>query len=95
MYSETVEVAKRVKDGRTVRDVMEFLVSEVGELSDEIAIKYGISNKEPGKDGVFGEAVDVIAAALDLIFVDDPTKTEEDVVDYLRLKLQKWENTRG
>ena len=94
MYDEVVEVAKRVNDGRTVQDVLGFVVAEVGELAEEVGIKYGISPKEPGKDGVFGEAVDILAAVMDLIYVDNPNVTEEEVLEYLRVKLNKWENSR-
>ncbi len=92
MYNEVLPYAKRINNGRTVDDVFRHLTSEVGELSDEISIKYGIIDAEPGKDGVFGEAVDIIAAVLDLIYVDNPDVTEEDILEYLRTKLQKWES---
>lgn len=92
MYNDVLEFAKRINNGRTVQDVFLHLTSEVGELSDEIAVKYGIIDGEPGKDGIFGEAVDIIAAALDLIYVDNPDITEEDVLEYLHTKLQKWES---
>ena len=92
MFKDVLEVAKRIDNDRTVQDIFLHITSEVGELSDEIAIKYGLSKEQPGKDGIFGEAVDIIASVLDLIYIDNPDVTEEEIVAYLRLKLAKWES---
>jgi hypothetical protein len=86
LWSEAVE------DNRTPLDVFRHLKSEVSELQDEV-IREALS--EPaGDDGIFGEAIDVIACALDLIYLmrkDEPLGVvEQDIKDYLSKKCQKW-----
>src|SRR5688572_33439430 len=58
---------------RTRYEVFTSLTEEVGELATEVAIAEGYSRKPVGKDGVVGEAIDVIVCALDMIFVDQET----------------------
>lgn len=72
--------------------VLGHLVEEVGELSQEVVIKQGDSYKKEGVDGILGEAVDVILCALDLIRVDNPTITEEEITEVVVSKLLKWKN---
>lgn len=56
-----------VKDDRKIEDIFIYLMSEAGELAEEINIKNGRSSKPVGKDGIVGEAVDVILCAFDVI----------------------------
>ena len=91
MIDETLLRSKRINNGRTVTDVMCTVAEEVGELATEVRIKYGQSYKEPGKDGIQGEAIDAIAALIDLIFVNNPDITKEEILRYLDYKLNKWE----
>lgn len=67
-----------------------YLGEEVGELATEIAILHGDSTKEPGEDGVVGEAIDVIACCLDIIHRVDPNLTEEDIKGIMLRKCDKW-----
>lgn len=62
----------------------------MGELSQEVMIDQGHHYKAPGKDGIIGEAVDVIVCMADMIFQADPTITEEEVQVILAKKLAKW-----
>jgi len=79
---------------RTKSDVFFSLVEEVGELATELAVDSGHSKKPEGKDGITGEAVDVIICALDLIWVHNHSTTEEELEKYLneivKTKLAKW-----
>lgn len=65
-------------------------MEEVGELSTEVNIKEGYSEKPKGKDGIIGEAVDVILCAVDLIYINNPEVTEEEVRSIVTKKLAKW-----
>ena len=53
-------------------------------------IACGRSYKEPDKDGVVGEAVDVILCALDIIRLYDSTVSIDNIVDIADTKLKKW-----
>lgn len=72
--------------------ILASLVSEVGELSEEVSILEGDSYKDEGPDGVLGEAVDVIICAYDLIRTVYPHMTEESINIYAREKIIKWKN---
>ena len=91
MIDETLARSKRIKNGRSCQDVLSSVMEEVGELATEVRIKYGQSYKEPGKDGIQGEAIDAIAAIIDLMYVDNPDITKEEILRYLDYKLNKWE----
>lgn len=88
-----LDVTKEVKTSRTTQDILTHLMTEVGELAQEIQISEGKSYKEQGKDGVIGEAIDVIACAIDIITKYDPSVTEDDLTIILTKKLEKWKNT--
>jgi hypothetical protein len=73
-----------IKNGRTKHDALRHLKSEVFELEDEL------EGTGDGADGVVGEAVDVIACALDIIVLERPDITDEEVAHILKLKCEKW-----
>lgn len=77
-YSDTI------KNGRDLAYIFEGLQEEVDELEVEI---FGDIE---GKDGIPGEAIDVILCALDLLFKSAPDWTNEDIVAYAEKKCQKW-----
>lgn len=91
---ELVRAAKShadILDGkRTIQDIFVAAQSEMGELADEITIASGRSYKSPGKDGIKGEALDAILSLLDLILVEDPTTTQEELLAMAQPKLDKW-----
>ncbi len=93
MIQETFEVSEHIKP-RTIKDVLVHLMEEVGELSTEIAIDSGTSSKEVGKDGIVGEAVDVILCALDIMWVHNQMISEEEIMAIVKLKLEKWYQSR-
>lgn len=75
---------------RSTYSVLAKLTSEIGELADEVAIVNNDSYKTPGEDGLFGEAVDVLLATLDLLHIYDPNITEEQLMEYAKTKGKKW-----
>ena len=88
-----LKATKEVKNKRTMQDILTHLMTEVGELAQEIQIAEGKSYKEHGKDGVIGEAIDVIACAIDIISKYDSQINELDLMPILTKKLQKWKDT--
>jgi hypothetical protein len=70
-----------VEASRLPTDVLVHLLSEYGELAEEVAIATGSSYKPEGADGVVGEAIDVVLCAVDLVYVlsvtlDQPLPTD-------------------
>jgi len=63
---------------------------ETGELAEEILIECGESlHKSPGKDGVPGEAVDVMLMAVSVFF--KAGHSMEELVEWANKKMDKWE----
>jgi hypothetical protein len=93
IVTEAFTTAEQVNDGRTLQDVLTHMITEVGELAQEIQLDAGKSNRLPSADGIVGEAIDVVACALDVIHLQSPSLTEEDLVAIIQLKLQKWKDT--
>jgi uncharacterized protein YunC (DUF1805 family) len=69
LVDAVLKVSGKVSNGRTVETVLMHLVTEVGELAQEVVVAEGRSYKAPGRDGVVGEAVDVILCAVDLAWM--------------------------
>jgi hypothetical protein len=93
IVTEAFTTSEQVNDGRTLQDVLTHMITEVGELAQEIQLDAGKSNRLPSADGIVGEAIDVVACALDVIHLQSPSLTEEDLVAIIQLKLQKWKDT--
>lgn len=77
------KMAAEIKDGRTTDYVMDYLEGEAKELRLEV-------EGAGGPDGVFGEAIDVLLCALDMIFVERPDATNEEILAYAAAKSEKW-----
>lgn len=77
-----------IDNGRTQPDIQRHAYSEMRELDTEIHEER--TGGEPGADGVVGEAIDVIACMLDLIFVNRPEITDEEINGHLLTKCEKW-----
>ena len=94
-----IEAARDVDQlENTARDRMEVLSAlgeEIGELSTEVRIAEGLTYKQASPDRVFGEAVDAMLVAIDMIYVDNRRVTEEQITTYARLKLNKWKRKVG
>lgn len=73
--------SRSIRNGRGHRDVVMHALSEIGELAVEVEIALGrAGKKEPGEDGIAGEALDIILCVTDFAYLIDPT------IDDLRLK---------
>lgn len=70
--------------------IMHSITEETGELATEVSISLGFKNREPGKDGVVGEAVDVIVSAVDMIYAENPDITVEEIYHLVARKCGKW-----
>ncbi len=67
---------------RTMNTILNHAMSEMGETAIELNIINGV-NSQPGPDGVIGEALDTIAALIDLIYVVNPNLTEKQMVQII------------
>jgi hypothetical protein len=90
LVGDVFTASDSVQNGRKLDDVLAHLMTEVGELAQEVIIAAGRSHKEPGKDGVVGEAIDVINCALDIIRLMEPNITEQQLRVICDPKLDKW-----
>ena len=78
-----------ITNSRTPLTIMMQLTSEVGELAEELRVKYDDSfYKGEGKDGVLGEGCDCLIALLDLLYKSG--YTQEDIARVTKTKLEKW-----
>lgn len=78
---------EEVKNDRSRDYIFTHLLDEVDELDVELEL---LHEGLPGPDGVFGESIDVILCAFDLIFKDNPDITNKEIEAYVLKKLQKW-----
>ena len=95
MIKSIFSASDLIQDGRTLKDVFTYGVEEMGELATEVNIATGFSRKAPGKDGIVGEAIDVITCMIDLIHLYRPEMTEQDLKAIVNIKLQKWVDNRA
>lgn len=82
--------SKEIHNHRTVQDVLNHAMTELGELALEVQIDQGKSYKQPGADGIVGEALDLVACMIDMIYVHNPDLTEDDMIKLMLPKLIKW-----
>jgi hypothetical protein len=100
MFELSVELGPINSDAYRTNDyVLKKCMEELGELSLEEQIETGLSYKEPGKDGVAGEAVDLAICAMDMFALQHPGLTASEIEDkfisYMNIKLQKWRTVVG
>lgn len=85
--------AALIQNGRQLRDIARHTESELTELYEEVyKVEQGQSE---GSDGIVGESVDIIACALDAIFVYRPETTNEEITALLLKKCEKWARRYG
>lgn len=80
--------AAKIQNGRTIADAARHAGLELVELNEEITLK--TQGLAAGPDGIVGEAIDLIACALDIIFVEAPETTNEQINGILLTKCEKW-----
>lgn len=83
------EVSRTIDQDRNHRSVALAMVSEVGELAEEIRIQKFPFHKKAGKDGIIGELADVVICATDFVHVV-PNAPELNMIN---LDLNEEENT--
>lgn len=87
----------KTNNTRTEEYVLRKINEELGEMTLEMNIRDGLSYKDPGKDGVKGEAVDLAICALDMFALQcDGMCSEEmerEFLAYMIVKLNKWRDT--
>jgi len=93
LVEQIQETSRKIKDGRSKYAVLAKATEELGELSQEVMIDAGDHYKEPGKDGIIGEAIDMIICGIDMILQHDPNFTEGQMQTIAQRKLLKWEAT--
>lgn len=79
----------RLNNGRTYGTILDHAKGEMVEL--EIEVNKFLNEQEPGKDGIVGEAIDVILCMVDLIYQKNPTISKEYLYMLICEKLDKWE----
>jgi hypothetical protein len=90
LVNRCLAMSRRIKDNRSVPDVQYKLTEEFGELGQELLIAAGKHYKMPGKDGVIGEALDMIVCLIDMIYHHQNDVTEEQLAEMIQKKLDKW-----
>ena len=74
--------------------VMSKCMEELGELSVEVQIENGLSYKDPGKDGIAGESVDLAITAMDMFALScgdmEPEEIEKRFLAVMEKKIKKW-----
>lgn len=94
VVEQIIATSQDINDGRERLDVLAKSGEEMGELSQEVLISLGKHYKQPGPDGVVGEALDVIVCMVDMIYGVYPDITEDILQEILEKKLSKWKNTQ-
>lgn len=82
--------SKVIEDGRKPYNVLAKQQEEMGELATEVNIAQGYVRRPPGKDGILGEAADVIITTVDQALLAKPDLTEEEFMKIAEVKLNKW-----
>lgn len=91
LVNEILKASREVKNDRDVQDIFNHAVTEIGELALEIQISQGKSYKKAGPDGIIGEALDLIACTVDVIYNHyGELATEEFMISLMKPKLEKW-----
>lgn len=90
VIDEIKRIQKKIPD-RTVESPIVPLIEEVGELTTEVAIKVGRKFKTPGPDGIVGEGIDVIVCVLDIIILEKPDITVDEILEIAMNKIKRWE----
>lgn len=95
MYNLIKQYSQEIKDNRDKNKVYLKVAEEMGELSQEINIQNGFVKPEKGgPDGVIGEAMDAIISLFDIIYLENPNITEEELMQIAKNKCDKWVKTK-
>jgi len=93
LVKEVFSVSSNFTNNRTVGSILNHLRGEIDELEIEVKIAIGeLPEISGGDDGVIGESIDCILCLLDLMLQYNKDITEEDLVMFAKIKLNKWVN---
>lgn len=92
MFKTIFKTSDGIRNNRSLNDIFTYAVAELGELAEEVNIVTGYSSKQPGEDGIVGEAIDCIICLVDLIKIHKPNISEDEIEYILNKKLRKWYN---
>lgn len=97
LVHEIVNASIQVQSTRNIQDILVHAMTELGELAQEVQISQDKSYKQEGSDGVIGEALDVIACMVDIIYIHGGVLADEEyLISRMKPKLEKWkENCKG
>ena len=90
MIKTVFKYCDEIDKTRNSYGILSSLVEEVGELSTEVGIQMGHTNKECGPDGILGESIDIILCSLDMIRRNYPDITKKDIKRIAIIKCEKW-----
>lgn len=91
LVTEIINTSIQVQNTRNIQDILIHAMTELGELAQEVQIAEGNSYKQAGPDGVVGEALDVIACMVDMIYIHyGILANEEYLISLMKPKLEKW-----
>lgn len=93
LVNKSLRASREIRNSRTRTTALVHLLTEVGELAQEVQIADIGSYKQPSPDGIVGEAVDAILCILDIIYLHDPDITEEELILIANKKIEKWKRT--
>lgn len=82
--------SKAIDDGRHPYQVLAKQFEEMGELATEVNISQGYMRRAAGKDGVLGEAGDILVTTIDQALLAKPDLTEQEFMAIIKKKLDKW-----
>ncbi len=93
------ELGNKGTDAYRTQDYVHSKMSEeLGEHSVELQIQKGLNAKNPGKDLIHGEAVDLAICCLDSFALEFPELTAEEIYEkfneYMLVKLNKWKSQK-
>lgn len=89
-FSICLSYCEEVKNDRTIQSAFNHAGSEMAELQSEIL--YARDGLAPGDDGIVGEAIDVIACMIDIIYQNDPNVCMDDLNSLMAKKCRKWKD---
>ena len=93
LFGITKTASIDIKNDRNPFSTFNHLIGEVKEFGEELE-KYN-NGEALGPDGIKGEAMDVLNCTIDIILQVYPDTTEEELLDIMKAKLQKWKEKYG
>lgn len=92
-FLKTVEDACKIVGNTKAdqRDILASATEELGEVAVEIKIAHGLKKGPGGKDGIVGEAIDLMLCAADVIHSELGSLDNDQVKQIIMNKLAKWQ----